>query len=89
MLHGSYPWHSAHSLATCISTIFVPAAATKADCDIVRCHLNQPIRSKTAWAIVYVNDKDTNYIIARLRTNKAPWEETEIRRVHKGYWQQL
>ena len=89
MLYGNCPWNTALSIATFISATLIPVVATKADCDIVRCHLNKPLPSKSAWAAAYANDKDTNYIIARLRAVKTPWVEAEIRKVHKGYWQQL
>ena len=75
--------HTALSLKTFISAIFIPVRASKVDYDIVGCHLKQPLPSKLAWTIAYANDKDTLYIIAQLRTNKEVWEETEIRRVHK------
>ena len=85
MMYGACPWYTALSVATFISVNVIPVGTNKAEDDIVKCYLNQPLPSKLAWAIAYANDKDTNYIIVRLRNNKAPWEETEFRRVHKGY----
>ena len=84
MMYGACPWYTALSVATFISVNVIPVRTNKAEDDIVKYHLNQPLPSKSVWAVAYANDKDTNYIIARLRSNEAPWEEAEIRRVHKG-----
>ena len=87
MIYGACPWYTALSVVTFISVSVIPIRTNKAEDDIVKCHLNQPLPFKSVWAVAYANDKDTNYIISRLRTNKSPWVETEIHTVHKEYWQ--
>ena len=55
---------------------------------MMKCLVNQTLLSKDDWMKAYANDKDTNYILARLKDSTA-WDENEIRKVHKGYWQAL
>jgi len=55
--------------------------------NIIRCHLIQSLPTNSEWSEAYAEDHDTNYIIARLRQSTAAWEEKEIRKVHKNYWE--
>ena len=53
--------------------------------NIARCMINKPLPTTTDWTEAYASDKDTNYLIGRLRDNTTPLSEDEIRNVHAGY----
>ena len=57
--------------------------------NIIRCHVVQSLPAPDDWKEAYASDPDTNYMIARLKTNKGPWSEIELRKVHKNYWEPL
>ena len=88
MLYGTYPRYTSLSIATFIAESLVPHIIDPHYSNVVRYYVSKPLPSTTAWAQVYADDKDSNFIIACLQVS-TPWEEEEIYRVHKGYWQHL
>ena len=88
LLYGSCLWHTAACIATFIAKGLVQSYPSTLQSHILWRCLSKPLPSASVWATAYTDNKDTNYIIARLR-NGAPWEEEEFRCVYKGYWQQL
>lgn len=88
MLYGSCPYYTEVSIATFMADSLVTHVVDSHYSNVVRCYVIKLIPSATEWSQAYADDKDTNFIIARLKVT-TPWEEEEIRRVHKGYWHQL
>jgi hypothetical protein len=52
---------------------------------IARCHLTTQLPTTDDWKSSYALDKDTNYLIGRITTDKTPLSEHEIRNVHESY----
>ena len=52
--------------------------------DIVRCHLTKSVPSKDQWDEAYKDDKETNYMLTRLKDD-TEWQERELLSVHRAY----
>ena len=85
MLYGSCPHYTSVSVSTFVAESLVPHIVNPHYSNVVRCHVIKPLPTVTEWSQAYADDKETNFIIARLKVT-TPWKEEETRRVHKGYW---
>ena len=52
---------------------------------IARCLISRPLPTTDDWREAYASDKDTNYLIGRLKDGSTALSEEEIRNVHAGY----
>ena len=86
-LSGSCPWHTGKAIAEYLVDI---AIAQDRVCredvqeDVVRCNVVQPVPTAEKWSEAYRDDKETNYIITRLKNNEE-WQERELLSVHRAF----
>lgn len=87
VVNGSCPWETGRAVAE-----FVIDAALNQDMtdkedtqlDIVRCHLVQPAPTSEDWKDAYREDRETNFILARMKLN-TDWQERELHSVHRSF----
>ena len=88
------PWRTAETIMEKLFSLGLQDELEERDASstgLMRCHtLLTALPTKDDWKDAYASDVDTNYIISRLLKDTTAWDEhSEIRRVHKGYWQHL
>ena len=88
LLAGACPTNTADAIATFLAESYIEVAQPFHKLSHIRCCVNKQLPSRNEWDAAYASDKDTNYIISRVQ-DSTPWNESEIKKVHKGYWQYL
>ena len=88
LVTGAVPFHTADAIAAFLSETYIEPTVTIQHSYTVKCNVVKSLPTTVEWKEAYVMDKDTNYILARVKEPKR-WEEDEIRKVHTGYWQPL
>ena len=89
IVNGSCPWETGRAVAE-----FIVDAALNQDMtdeedtqdDIVRCHIAQPVPTSDNWKDAYRNDKETNFILARLKMD-TEWQERELHCYERIEWE--
>ena len=86
-IRGCCPWRTGAAIAEyVVDAVLNQDIVHREDVqeDIVRCHLTKPVPSKDQWDEAYRNDKETNYMLTRLKDDDE-WQERELLSVHRAY----
>ena len=92
MVGATCPWYMAFNVVSAFYPPRLRDALYLHDISqyrIVRCLVTQPLPTADTWVEAYANDKDTNYILSRVKKGNFLWKDHDIRWVHATYRQHL
>ena len=87
LLSGSCPWHTGRAIAEYLIDIALAQDKLRTEDvqeNVVRCNLVQLVPTAEKWREAYREDKETNYIISRLK-NVDEWQERELMSVYHAF----